>query len=43
MPLRAVEKRTWFADHPISTNLTPKEVLHAGSFGGTYFRRYIRL
>jgi hypothetical protein len=39
-PVRDSLGRLIFADHPEFTpNLTPREVLQAGSFGGTYFRR----
>ena len=38
-PLRDSNGTLIFADHPtFNPNLTPKEVLQAGSFGGTYFR-----
>jgi len=39
LPKRDKEGYLRFADYPdFRPNLTPKEVLHRGSFGGTYFR-----
>ena len=38
-PTRNAKGEYCFADHPeFRPNLSPKEVLHMGSFGGTYFR-----
>lgn len=40
LPIRnPVTQELFFKDYPRFTpNLTPKQVLHLGSFGGTYFR-----
>ena len=39
VPTKDKKGRLVFEDHPeFSPNLTPQEVLHMGSFGGTYFR-----
>merc|ERR1740129_1668593 len=39
LPKRDKEGYLHFPDYPdFCPNLTPKEVLHRGSFGGTYFR-----
>ena len=39
MPTRNKQGQIVFADYPqFRPNLTPEEVIRAGSFGGTYFR-----
>lgn len=39
LPKRNAKGQLVFLDHPeLRPNMTPKEVLQAGSFGGTYFR-----
>jgi len=39
LPTRAKSGQLIFLDHPnFRPNLTPKEILQAGAFGGTYFR-----
>ncbi|XP_053397086.1 uncharacterized protein LOC123552860 isoform X1 [Mercenaria mercenaria] len=39
LPKRNAKGQLVFPDHPeLRPNMTPKEVLQAGSFGGTYFR-----
>lgn len=39
VPKKNAKGQLVFPDHPeLRPNMTPKEVLQAGSFGGTYFR-----
>ena len=39
IPKKNAKGQLIFPDHPeLRPNMTPKEVLQAGSFGGTYFR-----